>query len=38
MNHDEIQPLLEAFLDDELDVTLTVAVDAHVQSCERCTL
>ena len=38
MNHDETQPLLEAFLDDELDVATTVAVEAHVQSCERCTV
>ena len=37
MNHDETQLFLEAFLDDELDVTTAIAVDKHVQSCAQCT-
>ena len=36
MTHDETLPLLDAFLDDELDVATASAVDAHVQGCERC--
>ena len=36
MTHEETQLLLDAFLDDELDVATASAVDAHAQDCERC--
>jgi len=36
MTHDDVRPLLDAFLDDELDAASTRAVEAHVDGCEAC--
>lgn len=37
MNHAEVQRLLDAYLDDELELATSLAVAAHVDSCEACT-
>ena len=36
MNHEEAQPLLEAYLDQELGVADAVRLEAHLAACERC--
>lgn len=36
MNHDEVKSLLEAFLDDEMDLATSLAVETHVQECPQC--
>jgi anti-sigma factor RsiW len=36
MTHDEVQPLLDAYLDDELDLATGLAVAAHLQDCQQC--
>jgi len=36
MTHDDVRPLLDAYLDDELDAASTRAVEAHVDGCEAC--
>lgn len=37
MTHDEAQRLLDAYLDGELDVASSLAVEAHAHTCEACT-
>jgi anti-sigma factor RsiW len=36
MTHDEIRSLLDAYLDDELDLATGLAVGAHLQDCQQC--
>ena len=36
MNCDETRPLLEAYLDDELDLVHSLAIEQHVESCADC--
>jgi len=36
MTHDEIRSLLDAYLDDELDLATGLAVGAHLQDCPQC--
>jgi anti-sigma factor RsiW len=36
MTHDDVRPLLDAYLDEELDAASTRAVEAHVDGCEAC--
>ncbi len=36
MNCDESRPLLEAYLDDELDLVHSLAIEQHVESCADC--
>src|SRR5262249_51818791 len=36
MNCDETRPLLEAYLDDELDLVHSLAIEQHVESCPEC--
>ena len=36
MTHDDVQPLLDAYLDDELDAASTRAVEVHLDGCEAC--
>ncbi len=36
MNCDESRPLLEAYLDGELDLVHSVAIEQHVESCPAC--
>jgi anti-sigma factor RsiW len=36
MNHEEAQPLLEAYFDHELGVADAVPLEAHLEGCERC--
>lgn len=36
MTHDDVRPLLDAYLDDELDAASTRAVQVHVDGCEAC--
>lgn len=36
MNHDEAVPLLDPYLDEELDIVSARAVDHHVNSCDTC--
>jgi anti-sigma factor RsiW len=37
MTHDEIRSLLDAYLDDELDLATGLAVGAHLLDCQQCT-
>lgn len=37
MNHDQAQALLDAYLDDELDLAATLEIEAHVHDCQACT-
>jgi anti-sigma factor RsiW len=36
MTHDEVQPLLDAYLDDELDLATGIIVQAHLRECPQC--
>jgi hypothetical protein len=36
MTHDELQDLLEAYVDETLDRTARAAVDSHLAGCEEC--
>jgi anti-sigma factor RsiW len=36
MTHDEVRILLDAYLDDELDLATALKIDAHVQDCQAC--
>jgi anti-sigma factor RsiW len=36
MNHEEAQPLLEAYLDEELGVADAVQIEEHLAACEPC--
>src|SRR5262249_58762477 len=36
MNCNETRPLLEAYLDDELDLVHSLAIEQHVESCTDC--
>ena len=36
MNCHEIQDLLHGYLDDELDVVSSLAIEQHLQDCARC--
>ena len=36
MLHQEAQSLLEAYVDDQLEVAETLRIEAHVSECERC--
>ena len=36
LTHDDAQPLLEAFLDDQLEIADTLRVAAHLAQCEKC--
>ena len=36
MTHDQVLPLLDAYIDDELDVATSVAVTEHVTTCSDC--
>jgi anti-sigma factor RsiW len=37
MTHDEAHSLLDAYLDDELDLATGLAVEAHLRDCRQCT-
>jgi anti-sigma factor RsiW len=37
MTHDEVRSLLDAYIDDELDLATGVAVEAHLRDCAECT-
>jgi anti-sigma factor RsiW len=36
MTHDDVRPLLDAYLDDELDAASARAIELHVHGCEAC--
>jgi anti-sigma factor RsiW len=36
MTHDEVRSLLDAYIDDELDLATGAAVDAHLRACAEC--
>jgi anti-sigma factor RsiW len=36
MTHDEVRVLLDAYLDDELDLATALKVDTHLQGCQAC--
>ena len=36
MNHEEAQTLLEAYLDEQLEIADTVRIEAHLAACETC--
>jgi anti-sigma factor RsiW len=36
MTHDEVRSLLDAYIDDELDLATGVAVEAHLRGCAEC--
>jgi anti-sigma factor RsiW len=37
MTHDEVRSLLDAYIDDELDLATGLAVRAHLRGCHECT-
>jgi len=37
MTHDEVRSLLDAYIDDELELATGVAVEAHLRGCAECT-
>jgi anti-sigma factor RsiW len=37
MTHDEVRSLLDAYIDDELDLAAGLAVEAHLHGCPECT-
>jgi anti-sigma factor RsiW len=37
MTHDEVRSLLDAYIDDELDLAAGLAVEAHLRGCAECT-
>jgi len=37
MTHDEARSLLDAYIDDELELTTGLAVEAHLRECPQCT-
>ena len=37
MTHDEVRSLLDAYIDDELELATGAAVEAHLQGCAECT-
>jgi anti-sigma factor RsiW len=37
MTHDEVRSLLDAYIDDELDLATGAAVEAHLRGCAECT-
>jgi anti-sigma factor RsiW len=37
MTHDEVRSLLDAYIDDELDLASGLMVEAHLQHCPECT-
>lgn len=37
MTHDEVRSLLDAYIDDELDLAAGLAVEAHLRGCHECT-
>jgi anti-sigma factor RsiW len=36
MTHDEVRSLLDAYIDDELELTTGAAVEAHLRGCNQC--
>jgi anti-sigma factor RsiW len=36
MNHDEVRSLLDAYIDDELELATGLAVEAHLRGCREC--
>jgi anti-sigma factor RsiW len=37
MTHDEVRSLLDAYIDDELDLATGLALEAHLRDCHECT-
>ena len=36
MNHEQAQALMEAYVDDQLDIADTLGVEAHLDACDQC--
>ncbi len=37
MTHDEVRSLLDAYIDEELELSSALAVEAHLRGCQQCT-